>query len=189
MPVEYARKTAETDVSVIIEPTPGDSLIETPSGFFSHMMELLVHNSGWTLDLKARGRKGEDLHHLVEDTAIALGRALYSWYPGIPRSRYGWCAVPMDGSLVLVAVDISGRGGSYFMGTFPSPSCGDFEMELVPEFFAAFAREARLTLHIRLMEADNSHHAAEAAFKAAGRALRQALEPSSSRPSSKGVWP
>ncbi len=189
MPVKYARKTSETQVSVSIGPSPGISRIETPSGFFSHMLELLAHNSGWSLDLDAKGREGEDLHHMVEDVGIALGRALLSWYPESPRARYGWCAMPMDGSLVLFSADLSGRGGSYFKGSFPTSSCGGFDMELIPEFFAALAREARITIHIRIIEADNSHHTAEAVFKAAGRVLAQAMLPSQTEPSSKGIWP
>ncbi|HOI81726.1 MAG: imidazoleglycerol-phosphate dehydratase [Thermovirgaceae bacterium] len=189
MPNEFERTTAETSVRVSFETEPGTPSIKTPCGFFSHMLELLGANMGWSLSIEASGREGEDLHHIVEDVGIALGRALFSWYPSSPRARYGWCALPMDGSLALISVDLSGRGGCYFRGSFPSERCGDLDLELVPEFFSALARESRTTIHARLLEADNSHHAAEALFKATGRAFAQAFIPSQTSSSTKGVWP
>ena len=189
MPNEFERTTAETSVRVSFETEPGTPSIKTPCGFFSHMLELLGANMGWSLSIEASGREGEDLHHIVEDVGIALGRALFSWYPSSPRARYGWCALPMDGSLALISVDLSGRGGCYFRGSLPSERCGDLDLELVPEFFSALARESRTTIHARLLEADNSHHAAEALFKATGRAFAQAFIPSQTSSSTKGVWP
>ena len=94
----------------------------------------------------------------------------------------------MDGSLARVALDISGRGGLYFKDDFPAQKCGDFDMELVGEFFRALAREAGITLHLSLLEADNSHHAAEALFKGVGLSLKMALAPALEEASTKGVW-
>ncbi len=189
MPNDFERTTEETSVRISFETEPGTPSITTPCGFFSHMLELLGANMGWSLFIEASGREGEDLHHVVEDVGIALGKALLSWYPSSPRARYGWCALSMDGSLALVSVDLSGRGGCYFRGSFPSERCGDLDLELVPEFFSALARESRTTIHARLLEVDNSHHAAEALFKAVGRSFAQAFAPSLISPSTKGVWP
>lgn len=189
MTINIERHSGETSVSLALHPVPGKINIDTPSGFLGHMLELMAHNAGWGLSLKASGDADVDFHHLVEDTGIVLGMALLEWYPSSPRNRYGWCAMPMDGSLVMVAVDLSGRGGSVFRGNFPSSSCGSFDMELVPEFFRAFAREARITIHIRILESDNSHHTSEAIFKGFGRSLAQALAPGEVSPSTKGIWP
>ncbi|MDO9509367.1 MAG: imidazoleglycerol-phosphate dehydratase [Thermovirgaceae bacterium] len=189
MTINIERHSGETSVSLVLHPVPGKIEINTPSGFLGHMLELMAHNAGWGLSLKASGDAGVDLHHLVEDTGIVLGKALLEWYPSSPRNRYGWCAMPMDGSLVMVAVDLSGRGVSVFRGEFPSPSCGIFDMELVPEFFRAFARESRTTIHIRILESDNSHHTSEAIFKGIGRAMAQALTLGEVSSSTKGIWP
>ena len=94
----------------------------------------------------------------------------------------------MDGSLARVALDISGRGGVYWSGSFVTDRCGDFDLELIPEFFNALAREGGITLHIAILAADNSHHASEALFKGIGMALGQALMPALCEPSTKGVW-
>jgi len=189
MAIRLERKTAETSISAVLDPENDKVRVVTPCGFLNHMLELMAHNAGWGLDLEAVGDTAVDFHHLVEDTGIILGRALLEWYPSSSRSRYGWCAMPMDCSLVLVAVDLSGRGSSVFQGNFPSEKCGDFDMELVLEFFRAFARESRSSIHIRIMEADNSHHVSEAIFKGMGRSLAQALAPGPVSPSTKGVWP
>ena len=119
---------------------------------------------------------------------MVMGQALRRIAAERPIRRYASALLPMDGSLARIALDFSGRGGLWWRGEFPSQKCGDFDTELVPEFFAGFAREAGLTLHIALLETDNSHHAAEAVFKGVGLALKEALAPSESAPSTKGVW-
>jgi imidazoleglycerol-phosphate dehydratase len=187
MNTPFRRKTNETDISLTLSPC-GEIHVETPSPFLSHMLEQLVHHAGWGIDLHAEGDTAIDAHHLTEDTGILLGQALLSLREAKPIRRYGWAVIPMDGSCVLFSVDAGGRGGCFFEGGFPSPRCGDFDMELVPEFFRALAREGRMTLHIRIMAADNSHHAAEAVFKAAGIALSQAFEKSGRDSSTKGIW-
>ena len=189
MTISIERRSGETAVSLTLDPSPGRNDIVSPSGFLGHMLELMAHNAGWSLSLKSSGDTAVDFHHLVEDVGIVLGQALLEWYPSSPRNRYGWCAMPMDGSLVLVAVDLSGRGACVFRGKFPTPSCGIFDMELVPEFFRALAREAKAAVHIRILESDNSHHTSEAIFKGFGRAMGQALTPCKLNPSTKGIWP
>jgi len=189
MPITIERRSLESVIAISFEPVPGNIDISTDSGFLDHMLRLLANNAGWTVSLKASGDSAVDHHHLVEDTGIVLGQALFEWYPSSPRARYGWCAMPMDSSLVLVAVDLSGRGSCVFKGGFPTCSCGNFDTELVPEFFRALSREARAAIHIRILEGDNSHHICEATFKGFGRAIAQALAPGNVEPSTKGLWP
>ena len=120
---------------------------------------------------------------------IALGQALRTIAKECGTiHRYGWCLLPMDGSLARVALDFSGRGGAYWEGEFPTEKCGDFDLELVPEFFRAMAREGGITIHNGLLAVDNSHHASEAVFKGMGMAVKQALAPADSDPSTKGMW-
>lgn len=186
---DIRRTTQETSVELSLDLAPGSSTIETPCGFLNHMLTLLAHHAAWGLRLTASGDLAVDAHHLTEDLGIALGQALLQELrSGPPRRRYGGCLLPMDGTLVLAAVDLSGRGLLAWEGLFPSPRCGDFDTELVPEFWRAFARESRSTLHLRALAVDNSHHLAEAVFKGAGRALREALSPGDTEPSTKGVW-
>jgi len=188
MEAEITRNTKETNISMVLA-YPGDERkIDIDCGFFSHMLDLMCHRAGLGLFLKARGDVEVDCHHLVEDIGICLGRALREIAGVSPIHRYGWCLLPMDGSLARVALDISGRGGAYWSGSFATERCGDFDLELVPEFFNALAREGGITLHIAILAADNSHHASEAVFKGTGMALAQALMPASCEPSTKGVW-
>ena len=189
MALKFERRSGETAISLVFDPAPGKIEINTPSGFFGHMLELMAHNAGWSLSLQASGDTDVDFHHLVEDTGIVLGKALLELYPSSPRKRYGWCAMPMDGSLVLVAVDLSGRGVCIFRGSFPSSSCGNFDMELVHEFLRALSREAKAAIHVRIIESDNSHHTSEAIFKGIGRAMAQALTVGEINPSTKNIWP
>ncbi len=186
----YERQTKETSLSLELALEPGEVSVYTGCAFLDHMLHLLGHHAGWTLSLEGRGDLHVDAHHLTEDVGILLGSALLEQMK--ERSgfrRYGSMLLPMDASLVMVALDISGRGGLVWNGSFPTPSCGDFDMELIEEFWKSLAREARITLHIRLLEADNSHHAAEATFKAVARALGEALSPSAVSESTKGnLW-
>ena len=189
MKSEIMRETKETSVSLLLEYPGRGSEISCGCGFLSHMLTLLCHRAGLGLTLKASGDTDVDYHHLTEDVAIALGQALREIFRGGGNiARYGWCLLPMDGSLARVALDISGRGGLYFKDDFPAQKCGDFDMELVGEFFRALAREAGITLHLSLLEADNSHHAAEALFKGVGQSLKMALAPALEEASTKGVW-
>lgn len=188
MKAEITRETKETQIFLRLEYGGGERSIKTECGFLSHMLELMCHRAGLGAELDARGDARVDSHHLAEDAGIVFGRCLKEIAAAEPRNRYGWCLLPMDGSLARVALDFSGRGACYFKGAFPSEKCGDFDLELVPEFFRAMAREGGMTLHIEILGADNSHHAAEAVFKGVGMALKQALCPSSGDPSTKGLW-
>ena len=188
METKIERQTKETEVSLLLTCPGGERKITTGCGFLDHMLDLLCHRAGLGIALAAKGDVEVDFHHLAEDVGIALGQALKEIARAEPRFRYGWCLLPMDGSLARVALDFSGRGGAYWRGEFPAEKSGDFDMELVPEFFRALAREGGLTLHAALLESDNAHHAAEALFKGLGMALRQALAPASTDPSTKGLW-
>ncbi|MDR1514991.1 MAG: imidazoleglycerol-phosphate dehydratase [Synergistaceae bacterium] len=186
------RNTKETQISLSIAyPKPHDEIvIKLPCGFLAHMLELLAHRARLGLKVDASGDVCVDAHHLTEDVGIVLGLALREMLRSeeTARHRYGWCLLPMDGSLVRVALDLSGRGGFYWEGRFPTDRCGDFDLELVPEFFRGFCRESRATMHAAVLAADNSHHAAEAVFKGVGMALGMALAPSDVAPSTKGEW-
>ena len=184
----YERKTRETAVTVEMEPVGGTVRLEIPCGFLRHMLELFAFHAGIGLFVRATGDVDVDFHHLTEDVGILLGRAFRRTGMDEPCQRYGWCALHMDGSLVLAAVDISGRGHFEWKGAFPSKKCGDFDLELVPEFWKALCREGKITFHARALAADNSHHLAEALFKGAGRAFRSALEPAERLESTKGTF-
>lgn len=190
--IELIRKTKETSVTLAVGyPAPPEEInIDIPCGFLAHMLTLMAHRSRLALVITADGDVDVDYHHLAEDIGITLGVALKEMLQTekLSRRRYGSSLLPMDGSLARIALDISGRGGMYWEGSFPSAKCGDFDMELVPEFFTALCREARITAHIGILAADNTHHASEAIFKGFGLALGDALEPSDVSPSTKGAW-
>ena len=191
MKAEIKRKTAETDIELVL----GDSDktgISTGVGFLDHMLTLFARHSNIPLFVKCVGDVEVDAHHTTEDIGIALGRALDT-YLGEKRgiTRYGSITLPMDETLILCALDISGRGGLYYDVDGLSPKVGDFDTELCEEFFIGFARQAGITLHIKKLAGKNSHHILEGAFKAVARALRQAvrLDPDEAGrvPSTKGV--
>ena len=188
MEAKIERNTKETQISLILEyPAQKERLLETNCGFLNHMLDLLCHRAELGICLKAHGDIEIDYHHLTEDVGIAMGQALREIAKAEPNERYGFL-LPMDGSLARVALDFSGRGALYWTGNFPTQKVADFDLELIREFFTGFAREAGLTLHIDLLKTDNSHHAAEAVFKAVGMSLRQALTPAKIAPSTKGLW-
>ena len=175
---EIARKTAETDIVVTIDlDGTGSYDNETGVGFFDHMLDQLARHSLIDMNVRAKGDLHIDDHHTVEDVGIALGQAL-TRAVGDKRGirRYGECHLPMDDTLVRCALDISGRPYLVWGVEMTAPKIGSFDTELVREFFTAFAMNAGLTLHLHKLEGINSHHIAEAAFKATARALRDALE-------------
>jgi imidazoleglycerol-phosphate dehydratase len=186
------RNTRETSVTLTLSyPSPSASGgIDIQCGFLAHMLELMSHRGRLGLRVEARGDVHVDAHHITEDIGIAAGMALREAIASeaVSRRRYGLCLLPMDGSLARIALDISGRGGLFWEGSFPTDRCGEFDLELVPEFFRGFCRESRTTLHVALLAADNSHHAAEAVFKGVGLALDMALSPADIEPSTKGEW-
>lgn len=185
--IKTERNTKETQISLTLS-SCGERVIDIGCGFLAHMLDLMCHRAGLGLEITARGDVEIDYHHLTEDIGIALGQSLRELASASPIRRYGFALLPMDGSLARIALDFSGRGGLWWSGEFPSQKCGDFDMELVREFFSAFARVGGITLHIAILEADNSHHASEAIFKGVGLSLRDALAPASMDPSTKGLW-
>ena len=186
------RKTNETDIALAIDLDSDGSSIDCPVGFLTHMLELFSRHGGFFLDLSCEGDTYVDDHHSTEDIGIALGQA-FAQAMGDKRGikRYGSIILPMDEALILASVDISGRGELYFDATIPTEKVGTFDTELVKEFFAAFARNSGMTLHIRELAGENSHHIIEGIFKAAARSLREALSEderfSSLIPSTKGM--
>jgi len=190
---EITRKTAETDISLRLNlDGTGKSTIATGCGFLDHMLTLFARHGRFDLDITCTGDTWVDDHHTVEDIGIALGKA-FAEALGEKRGivRYGSQILPMDESLILSAVDISGRSYLGFELSIPTQKVGSFDTELVEEFWLGFVRNADLTLHIRLLAGTNSHHIIEGAFKSVGRSLRQAVavdpEFADEIPSTKGV--
>lgn len=171
-----ARKTNETDIRLSLRVDGrGESRVLSGVGFLDHMLTLLARHGRLDLDLRCEGDTQVDDHHSVEDIGIALGQA-FQLALGDKRGirRYASLCLPMDEALILCAVDVSGRGGYYGELDFPTEKIGTFDTQLVHEFMEAFAVNAKLTLHLRRLSGRNSHHIAEGAFKALGRALREA---------------
>jgi imidazoleglycerol-phosphate dehydratase len=186
------RTTKETDVDLRLTLDGGGrGTRATGVGFFDHMLDLLARHGGLDLELRVRGDLQTGSHHTVEDTGLALGRALDEALgdrAGV--TRYGHATVPMDEARATAAIDLSGRPLTVWEGTLPPGTIGSFETELCEEFFRAVASAGRLTLHLSLERGTNSHHLIEAAFKAFARALRAAtaLDPRERGvPSTKGV--
>jgi imidazoleglycerol-phosphate dehydratase len=173
------RKTAETDVQLTLEVDgSGKSQIATGVGFFDHMLTLLAKHAAVDLTIRAAGDLEVDQHHTVEDVGICLGQAVREALgdkSGI--CRYGHFALPMDEALVTSAIDLGGRPFFVFHADFPATKIGEFDSELVADFWQAFSVHAACNLHIVLHYGRNSHHIAEAIFKATARALRNAVEP------------
>ena len=175
---EATRDTKETQITVVMDlDGAGTAHIDTPVPFFNHMLDAFTRHSLLDMRVEAEGDVDVDDHHTVEDIGIVMGSVLreaLGTKAGI--GRFGQSLVPMDEALVLCALDISGRGQAFFEVPFQTQTIGGFDTQLVKEFFLAFARAAGITLHLRLVAGENSHHVAEACFKACGRALRQAVE-------------
>lgn len=190
---QIERKTAETDIrlKLCLDGT-GKGNIHSGVGFLDHMLTLFAKHGRFDLDLSCVGDTQVDDHHSVEDIGICLGAA-FAQALGDCRgiTRYGSMLLPMDEALTMAAVDVSGRGMLCFDLPIPTEKVGSFDTQLVKEFFDAFARNARITLHLRGLAGENSHHIIEGAFKAAARALRQAVSPDGAAageiPSTKGV--
>jgi imidazoleglycerol-phosphate dehydratase len=187
------RKTGETDIALQIDlDGTGQYSVDTGVGFFDHMLSHIAAHGLIDLTIQANGDLHVDAHHTVEDVGIALGLA-FKQALGDRRGivRYGQSLLPMDETLALVALDFSNRG--LFCGDmgFAAQHVGAFDTELISEFLRALAHNAGMTLHVRLICGENTHHQVEAVFKALGRALRQALSVDARRadtiPSTKGV--
>lgn len=171
------RNTNETQISLSLTlEGRGEYAVDTGCGFLNHMLELFTRHGRFDLKLHCAGDTQVDYHHTTEDIGIALGTA-FKQAVGEGRGivRYGSFVLPMDETLVLCAVDYSGRAYCDCRLEIPAQKVGDFDTELVGEFFEAFARSAGITLHLRRLAGVNSHHIIEAAFKGFARAMRQAL--------------
>lgn len=189
---DITRKTAETDVTLSLYlDGEGTSKIETGCGFLDHMLTLFARHGGFDIEISADGDTYVDYHHLVEDVGICLGLAFAEALGDLRgAARYGDIILPMDEALILAAVDLSGRGFFACELDLPAEKVGDFDTELTEEFFIAFARNGRLTLHVQQLAGKNSHHIIEGCFKAVSRAMKKAvfLEPGNNTiPSTKGV--
>ena len=190
---EIKRNTSETKISLTLNlDGSGKAEIRSGCGFLDHMLTLISRHALADLSLQCEGDTQVDYHHSTEDIAICLGRAVKAAL-GEARGiqRYGSAILPMDETLILCALDISGRGGFYPELNIAAQKVGDFDTELCAEFFAAFAREAGVTLHLRQLAGVNAHHIIEGCFKAFARALRTAVSPDDRNPdgipSTKGV--
>ena len=190
---EIYRKTNETEISLKLDlDGSGKSEIKSGCPFLDHMLTLFAAHGGFDLSLVCRGDVEVDYHHTVEDIGIALGDAVYQSL-GDKRgiNRYGYMVLPMDETLIVTAIDISGRALLNYDLKIPTPRVGDFDTELVEEFFLGFVRHANLTLHVKQLDGKNSHHVIEGAFKAFARALSVAVSLDPSRldvlPSTKGL--
>jgi imidazoleglycerol-phosphate dehydratase len=170
------RKTGETEIRLALDLDGGEARVATGVGFFDHMLDLLARHGRLGLRVEASGDLETGAHHTVEDVGIALGQALDAALgdrAGI--RRYGSALIPMDEALAECAIDVSGRPYLAFDAEIPATTIAGFETELVEEFFAAVANNAKLTVHVWVRSGTNAHHMVEAAFKAFARALRVAV--------------
>ncbi len=187
------RKTNETQIAVSLDlDGSGRTQIATGVPFLDHMLDQIGRHGAFDLEITAKGDLHIDAHHTVEDVGITLGQA-FTKALGDKKGirRYGHAYVPLDEALSRVVVDCSGRPGIEFHIAFTRARIGEFDVDLVHEFFQGFVNHAMVTLHVDNLRGDNAHHQAETAFKAFGRALRMAVEPdprtAGQLPSTKGV--
>jgi len=175
---EVTRDTKETRIRAFINlDGSGAAKLDTGVPFLDHMLDQVARHGGFDLEISARGDLHIDAHHTVEDIGITLGQALVQALgdkQGV--RRYGHAYVPLDEALSRVVVDLSGRPGLAFKIDFVRARIGEFDVDLVHEFFQGFVNHAQVTLHVDNLKGDNAHHQAETAFKAFGRALRMAIE-------------
>lgn len=174
---DFVRKTKETDITISLNlDGKGDAEIDTGVGFFNHMLEGFARHGFFDLDVKVTGDLEVDCHHTIEDAGIVLGTVIKKALgdkKGI--RRFGSCILPMDETLVLCAIDLSGRPYLVFDADFTSERVGDMDTEMVKEFFYAVSYTAGMNLHIKVLEGGNQHHMIEAMFKAFARALDEAV--------------
>ena len=187
---QISRKTNETNINLKINlDGNGTSVVKTEVGFLNHMISLLAFHSNIDIELDSKGDIEVCDHHLIEDIGIALGRSINEALgdkKGI--KRYGTFFLPMDESLVMVSLDISGRSYLHFEARFKRESIGNFSTEMVKEFFRAVAFNAGITLHIKVLYGENDHHKIEGIFKCVGRAVKEAINIEGNIiPSSKGI--
>lgn len=189
--INKERNTLETKIKIALsdQKAAQESKIDTGIGFFDHMLTLFSFHSALYIEVIADGDLEVDGHHTVEDVGILLGEAIRDLYKQKESYlRYGSMYLPMDESLALVVLDLSGRPHLNMQATFSKGTVGSFDVELVQEFFTAMAMNSKMTLHIDLLKGGNTHHEIEAIFKGFARALKEALQPvDGGVPSSKGL--
>src|SRR5574340_1313635 len=176
---QVTRNTLETQISVKLNPDgSGNSRLASGVPFLDHMLDQVARHGVFDLEVSAKGDLHIDAHHTVEDIGITLGQA-FAKAIGDKKGvrRYGHAYVPLDEALSRVVVDLSGRPGLEMQVEFVRARIGEFDVDLVREFFQGFVNHAMVTLHVDNLKGDNAHHQAETAFKAFGRALRMAVEP------------
>jgi imidazoleglycerol-phosphate dehydratase len=186
--VDVVRNTLETQISVRLDlDGTGKSSLATGIGFFDHMLDQVARHGMLDLEISAKGDLHIDAHHTVEDVGITLGQA-FAQALGDKKGvhRYGHAYVPLDEALSRVVIDLSGRPGLAFNVAFKRALIGEFDVDLIHEFFQGFVNHALVTLHVDNLKGDNAHHQAETVFKAFGRALRMAAEPD---PRMQGILP
>lgn len=174
--VQQNRKTKETDISLSLNiDGKGETKLDTGIGFFDHMLDGFARHGFFDLKVQVKGDLEVDTHHTIEDTGIVLGTAIRKSL-GDKRGirRYGSCILPMDETLVLCAIDLSGRPYFSFEGEFTTERVGYMDTEMVREFFYAISYSAGMNLHMKILNGTNNHHMIEALFKAFGRALDEA---------------
>jgi imidazoleglycerol-phosphate dehydratase len=179
--ITVQRKTKETEITLSLS-GPGlsapQTAVDTEAPFFDHMLTAMAFHGGFGLSLTARGDIHVDYHHLVEDTGLVLGDAFHQLFEKTGAvMRFGHAVIPMDDALAEAVIDVAERPCLVYQARFPQPCSGIFPMDLLKEFFYAFTQKARINLHLLCRYGDNSHHMAEALFKAFGKALRAAYTP------------
>ena len=186
--VEVARTTRETDITLALDPdVPGEGALSTGLPFFDHLLHALSFHGRMGLSVKARGDLAVDPHHLVEDTGLVLGQAFAEvQQKSGSLARFGHAVIPMDEALAEAVIDVCGRPTLVWQAEFPQPRAGEFDLFLLREFLLGLTSQAHISLHLLARGGENAHHMAEAAFKALGRALRQAYTPSEGAMSTKG---
>ena len=176
---QVTRNTLETQITVKLDlDGAGKTVLSTGIGFFDHMLDQVARHAVLDLEIVAQGDLHIDAHHTVEDVGITLGQA-FARAVGDKKGlrRYGHAYVPLDEALSRVVVDLSGRPGLEYNVKFTRALIGEFDVDLIHEFFQGFVNHAQVTLHVDNLKGNNAHHQAETAFKAFGRALRMAVEP------------
>ncbi len=185
--VDVKRTTKETDISLALDPDRGDRVeVKTGLPFFDHLLTSMAFHGRFTCIITAKGDLEVDGHHLVEDVGIVLGQALSGVLDKGPVARFAHSVIPMDEALAEVSIDVCGRPTLFLGAGFPQAWVGTFDTALIREFLMGLVSKAGMSLHAEIRRGENSHHMAEALFKALGRAISQAYRPAQSEMSSKG---
>jgi imidazoleglycerol-phosphate dehydratase len=187
--VKIQRKTRETEISLTLDPDLGaEPAVRTGIPFFDHLLTSMAFHGRFSLSVDGRGDVEVDPHHLVEDVGLLLGQAFAAVLQKAKSvARFGHAVIPMDEALAEVTIDVCGRPTLSLHASFPQSCAGTFDLSLLREFFTGLCSQAQISLHIDLRRGQNSHHMAECAFKALGKALKLAYAPDTQEMSSKGL--